>query len=299
MSQYTEKINKMGLYNARMISHSKSWYRSEFPYNLVAFNGVMCILENDEVEKIWYGDLDINKDGDLIKNIAKEISKTIYILRESEFFYSDKISKEKMLERAIWNTDFETPSLTKEDVERLKKEDIEKMENNIKLQEEKEQNEKELNKTLPIVKTNSIHNRKVVEILTFTKENLIKCMKQYQNEIMNELSELKTEAQYKEYAKYFRKKEYFSYKFVRKIIREATGENIKPDNITNYWATAKTLETLSDCDYLLEKTLFMSNKVKRKDFIHYLLCNITFEYCNKMEINIDSFEPLSVYILEK
>ena len=124
-------------------------------------------------------------------------------------------------------------------------------------------------------------------------------MKQYQNEIMNELSELKTEAQYKEYAKYFRKKEYFSYKFVRKIIREATGENLKPDNITNYWATAKTLETLSDCDYLLEKTLFMSNKVKRKDFIHYLLCNITFEYCNKMEINIDSFEPLSIYILEK
>ena len=124
MIEYTKKLAEVGLENGRMLSCSKRLYRDSFPTNLVAFNGVMCVFENDEVEQIWSGDLDINKDGDLIKQVANECSKTIYILKESEFFYSNEISKDKVLEKAIWNTDLETPDLTREDIAEIRKEDI-------------------------------------------------------------------------------------------------------------------------------------------------------------------------------
>jgi hypothetical protein len=66
-----------GLYPGRMISGTKT-----APAGHVAvFNGNI-VVENGG--KIWYGDLDITKEFDQLKEIADEIGQDLYILREHD-----------------------------------------------------------------------------------------------------------------------------------------------------------------------------------------------------------------------
>jgi len=64
----------------KMISHSKSSYIQGNPENLVIFNSNVCIDEG----KIWFGDIDITIEYDSLSDLAMEIDKTVYVLREMD-----------------------------------------------------------------------------------------------------------------------------------------------------------------------------------------------------------------------
>lgn len=53
----------------RMISPSKSLYRKSFPDNFTIFNANVLTKEDG---KIWWGDLDLTRDSDTLKKIAKK-----------------------------------------------------------------------------------------------------------------------------------------------------------------------------------------------------------------------------------
>jgi hypothetical protein len=88
-----------GLNLGRMISHSKSGYMDKFPDNEVYFNSNIFVLGEG---KIWYGDIDVTKERDKLENIAKEIGKDLYILREMDGrFENENLGDSEIIRRSV------------------------------------------------------------------------------------------------------------------------------------------------------------------------------------------------------
>lgn len=66
--------------HGKMISSSKSGYRSRNPKHLVIFNANVCT----ESDKIWFGDLDITLDKNKLSKLAQELGEDIYVLYEMD-----------------------------------------------------------------------------------------------------------------------------------------------------------------------------------------------------------------------
>ena len=98
-----EDLKLNGFYNGRMISHSKSFYRKTFPYNQVYFNANIFIHNGKEFEKIWYGDLDITKDGYKLKEIAFNNDVIFYVLSEMEGRFENS-NTQNVVSKAVWDT---------------------------------------------------------------------------------------------------------------------------------------------------------------------------------------------------
>jgi hypothetical protein len=78
---YTEVFKKHKLFDGRMVGGSKSGYRGQNPDNIVVFN---ANIVTKAAGKIWYGDLDVTKDFDSLKEVADEIKQDLYILTEHD-----------------------------------------------------------------------------------------------------------------------------------------------------------------------------------------------------------------------
>lgn len=88
-----------GLPMGRMISMSKSGYRDKNPDNLVVFNANIFVLGEG---KIWYGDLDITKERTVLEDIAKELGKDLFILREMDGrFGKENIKDSEIISLAV------------------------------------------------------------------------------------------------------------------------------------------------------------------------------------------------------
>ena len=64
----------------RLISQSKSQYRMSYPEHLLVFNDNLCELDG----KIWFGDIDVNRDKHKLIDAAKELQESIFILKEMD-----------------------------------------------------------------------------------------------------------------------------------------------------------------------------------------------------------------------
>jgi hypothetical protein len=70
-----------------------------FPGNEVYFNSNIFVLGEG---KIWYGDIDVTKERDKLENIAKEIGKDLYILREMDGrFGNENLGDSEIIKRCI------------------------------------------------------------------------------------------------------------------------------------------------------------------------------------------------------
>lgn len=70
-----------GFMTGRMIAGSKSTYLACYPNNNVIFNANIIMKSRG---KIWYGDLDLTLDGEVLQKIASELGEPLYILREMD-----------------------------------------------------------------------------------------------------------------------------------------------------------------------------------------------------------------------
>jgi len=78
---YYKIFLKHGFLYGRMISGSKSGYSGRNPENIIVFNGNIITKAHG---KIWFGDIDVTKDFDKLKEISNEIKQDLYILREHD-----------------------------------------------------------------------------------------------------------------------------------------------------------------------------------------------------------------------
>lgn len=74
-----ELYEKLG-WPGRMISGSKSGYCKAHPENFAIFNANLCTKN----EKIWYGDLDLTLDKNILSEIAVKMNETLYVFFEMD-----------------------------------------------------------------------------------------------------------------------------------------------------------------------------------------------------------------------
>lgn len=86
-------------HNGRMISGSKSAYRERYPENEVFFNSNIFVLGEG---KIWFGDIDYTKDEETLKEIAKDLQKDLYILREMDGrFENENLQDSQIISKSV------------------------------------------------------------------------------------------------------------------------------------------------------------------------------------------------------
>ena len=97
-----------GLVMGRMICASKGSYMEKNPTHLSVFNANLVTITHG---KIWYGDLDVTKSADLLKEIAKEIGEPLFVLREMDARFEEaETPASKLIKKAVWNTNEPTPT---------------------------------------------------------------------------------------------------------------------------------------------------------------------------------------------
>ena|ERR1035437_4708888 len=94
---YTLFVNRH-LYSGRMLSGSK-----------ISPLGQKCVWNANIVTKsqgkVWFGDVNITKDGPLLKEIAAEAGEPLYVLREMDCrFDTASDSADVLIGKAVWNT---------------------------------------------------------------------------------------------------------------------------------------------------------------------------------------------------
>lgn len=86
-----------GLGLGRLLGSSKSGYCRTHPNHQVYFNANIFTKNG----KIWYGDLDLNIDGDKLDEIARLIG-PLYVLREMDGrFENEERTEEQLLKSAV------------------------------------------------------------------------------------------------------------------------------------------------------------------------------------------------------
>lgn len=93
-----EIFNKQKLYCGRMISGSK-----QAPKDQVCVWNANIITKSGG--KVWFGDLNLTKEGEKLKVIGKEIGETLFVLKECDArFGTEDDSIEVLISRAAWDT---------------------------------------------------------------------------------------------------------------------------------------------------------------------------------------------------
>lgn len=91
-------FEKHKLYCGRMIAGSKRGPAG----HVCVWNANVVIKSRG---KVWYGDLDITKEGDKLKKIAEEIGEPLYVLREKDCrFDTESDPVDVLITRAVWST---------------------------------------------------------------------------------------------------------------------------------------------------------------------------------------------------
>lgn len=103
IDQISELFNSHNLREGRMISGGKI----SPPGHVCVFNANIII---PSLGKVWYGDIDITKDGNKLIKIADTIREMIFVLRESGCrFGTANDPVDVLIGRAVWNTSQEIP----------------------------------------------------------------------------------------------------------------------------------------------------------------------------------------------
>lgn len=74
-------FSEEGMIKGRLLSYSKSEYRSRFPQNEVYFNANVFVLD---LGKVWFGDIDITKDEAILNRISSSSGCSLYVLSEMD-----------------------------------------------------------------------------------------------------------------------------------------------------------------------------------------------------------------------
>ncbi len=97
-----------GFDSARIITGSKSVYKSSKPKDLIIFNANVFMKD---MGKVWYGDLNLTEDYVILKSIAESLDTTLYVLWEMDGrFGKEKIPNYEVIKKAAWNTDKDKPT---------------------------------------------------------------------------------------------------------------------------------------------------------------------------------------------
>lgn len=304
-------FNKHQLYMGRMISHSKSFYRSCYPYNKVVFNAgffvknnyiaiervPFCSLltlfdrvkfefkEKTRIKKIFYGDIDLSLEGDILVKIAKEIGQTIYVLNEF-----DSTMESPDLNKAIWSTKEAVPYVTEDkikEIELKKAEDTKQSRINFI---KKSRNLLIKNKELKEVSLNNKYI-KTIELPIDLIESEVKRFKENFNNLKKKPNREKGSL----YEEFFKEYGYFTYGVLDKFLtKELKIKELHPSSI---WFNRKTNRYLRKVDLEIER--LFDPKFTYSDFKRFVTSNYCvpdLSYSLEEGISLNSYKDNIIYI---
>jgi hypothetical protein len=91
MSTLLHDLEEHGLLSGRMVHSSKSTYGSLHPDNEVFFNA--CIFAADNLQQIWWGDIDLTVSDETLKALAA-LGHKFYVTRESVYRWDGLTKKD-------------------------------------------------------------------------------------------------------------------------------------------------------------------------------------------------------------
>jgi hypothetical protein len=95
-------------HDGRMIGGSKVDYHGEHPDDLIVFNANVLM---PGYGKVWYGDLNLTEDYLVLKDIAKSLNSTLYVLWEMDGRFGEENKPiDELIKKAVWNTDEDKPT---------------------------------------------------------------------------------------------------------------------------------------------------------------------------------------------
>ena len=101
-------FNAHSFHNGRMIGGSKTGYRNMHPDDLIIFNANVLMKD---IGKVWHGDLNLTADYLVLKDIAKSLNTTLYVLWESDGRFGEENKPlTALLDKAVWSTDDTKPT---------------------------------------------------------------------------------------------------------------------------------------------------------------------------------------------
>jgi len=96
-------------FDGRMIGGSKTGYSSQHADELIVFNANVLM---PGYGKVWYGDLNLTEDYLVLKDIAKSMNSTLYVLWESDGRFGEENKPfDELIKKSVWNTDELKPTL--------------------------------------------------------------------------------------------------------------------------------------------------------------------------------------------
>jgi len=96
-------------YDGRMIGGSKWQYSELHPKDLVVYNANVLM---PDYGKVWYGDLNLTEDYLTLREIAQILNTDLYILWESDGRFGEENNPiDELMEKAVWNTKEDMPTL--------------------------------------------------------------------------------------------------------------------------------------------------------------------------------------------
>lgn len=98
ITKIRDLLEQNGLSLGRMISPNKRSPEGHF----CVFNANIITRING---KVWWGDLDLTKEGEILKKIATETGEQLYVLCEMDCrFDTENDSVHTLIKKAVWST---------------------------------------------------------------------------------------------------------------------------------------------------------------------------------------------------
>lgn len=288
-------FNKYNLEQGRMISDSKSGYKEEHLFNTVCFNANIFIKKAEVYFKIWYGDLDISLEGDILKKIAEELKTTLYVVKEMDGRFKNE-NRQDVQTVSVWDTTMVTPFIDEEKYKKLMAARKKTLEEKKNTKMEKYKQERELSERLPKIEMSMIMDTRVVKKITVRKEELDIHLKK-----LSAITRTKKDANKEE----FMPEVIFANDFLDyKIKRELGLEDFKDINYSGLWIGEEFNRTLNRYNKDFDSR-FMSKEELEASYLpetlfEYSSYMSTYRYRNTNEkgYSNSSLEDLTIYVLE-
>jgi hypothetical protein len=108
VQEIQQHFDAYSFHNGRMIGGSKTGYSSQHPDDLIIFNANVLMKD---IGKVWHGDLNLTADYSVLKDIAKSLNTTLYVLWESDGRFGEEDKPlTALLDKAVWSTDDTKPT---------------------------------------------------------------------------------------------------------------------------------------------------------------------------------------------
>jgi carboxypeptidase C (cathepsin A) len=274
-----------------MITHSKSSYRKSHPFNTIVFNSNIFILNEDKYTKVWFGDLDISLDGEILKKISQEIKHTLYVVHEMDGRYKNE-NNQNVLKVQVWNTTQDTPYIDKKTEIELKTKQLLETARREQERIQQYQTEKRISRILPKKEINEIFGRKVVNTLEINEQDITKFFEE-EKELFNTLPQDDRE----EYLNFV-----FSNHFLDSILPEYLPEieDTFELNPSALWIGEKFNAYLNQLNWEFDNEIMgnIGEKPNQKFTYSSYLAVLEYNQSNKLCYNNDSMGEYTIYILE-